>query len=360
MLVLAARDQPEAVPDLLTSILRLDRATQATILTARNEQGDNALMIAVQYHPEAVSDLLESILRIDLATQTTIFAAQNANGYNALMIAAHFQPNLVLILLSIVLKLPREHQNTLYQNPSWKQFVSLLTDGKHETQKFQLFQARVLKVQGLQSVSGLSLGEAQKFLTSCSDLCRLAYFGARLAHLSSETHRSSDEIKDIQAAMKALFSIKLHSDLSPDLSLAFSCMISLPSLKSAHVWQTLTPEEQVQLYLAKAKRASTLVEFETLEAEFEDFEETLNRALKILCLTGKLEALQALKHIQQSSYLRLAMSLFSRRNSLPFLAAKIASVEANIRAASSPAPSSLAMYDAAGVQKKPPVVNLEM
>ena len=97
-LMLAARYHSEVVPALLTVINTFSKPTQKVILRQKSKNGLNALMLAIRYHSEAVPALLAVINTFDKSTQKEILSQKSNDGENALMLAKRYQPTVAVKL----------------------------------------------------------------------------------------------------------------------------------------------------------------------------------------------------------------------------------------------------------------------
>jgi hypothetical protein len=122
VLLIAARYQPKSLPALLSLIGTLEKAAQVAILTAKSTGGWNVLLIAARYQPESVPALLLSHITnlmplSEIFSQSctkdqifTVLTAKNRDGENALMFAARHHPESVPALLDQIKGLDLKHQ----------------------------------------------------------------------------------------------------------------------------------------------------------------------------------------------------------------------------------------------------------
>ena len=113
-LMLAARFNPQLIPDMLAAIAKLSAQTQEAIFTARSKYNWNALMIAVRYKPELVPNMLAAIANLSTTAQEAIFTAQTGDYWNALMMAVQNNPQLVPDMLAAIANLSKTAQEAIF------------------------------------------------------------------------------------------------------------------------------------------------------------------------------------------------------------------------------------------------------
>ncbi len=101
---------PQLVSYFLEAAIKFEPTFQEQLWTAKNEHGENALMIAIGLQPSLLLFLLKSLAglpeSIRAQVQKAVWTAQNKCGANALMIAASSKPAALEPLLESLAKLP--------------------------------------------------------------------------------------------------------------------------------------------------------------------------------------------------------------------------------------------------------------
>lgn len=98
ILMLAAENNPQAFDSLLKIIANLDEIKKET-LTAKDSNGCNVLMLIVINYPQAFWPLLDLIASLDEASQTQILTDKNKDKVNFMMLLAEIHPQSLESLL---------------------------------------------------------------------------------------------------------------------------------------------------------------------------------------------------------------------------------------------------------------------
>ena len=133
-LLLALKNQPQALPQLMEMMKDLSLDNKTKIFMQTDSDGYNALMLAAQFQPQALPHLMEMMKGLSLDNKTKIFMQTDSDRYNALMLAARFQPQAVPHLMEMMEGLSLDNKTKIFMKTSFGRYNALMLAAWYQPQ----------------------------------------------------------------------------------------------------------------------------------------------------------------------------------------------------------------------------------